>query len=790
MTIEFYRNSLTAPAGTLVTGVTPETGAAFVRTTANAAHAAPVIDSTGGRSRGNYAGNLALYSPTAATQDGESHKLTFDVVTNVGGIGVGTRCTANGGYFGYLSGGVFRIMRLKAGSYTQLTTISLAPAVGTHEIEIKATGTSTPVNLEIWYDGVSKGTFADTSADRWNVLAGVGLIHNVVDSDTTGMHASLSVGTQPDPIEGLVMSFNSPVSGYMFARTPLFTGTSGTVTAGYSYAGGTPTTIEARLVSSSGGPALPGFDWSTKVPAPSGGGGTMTFAAAPTGGPFYVQQRDSATPGTVVESNPFYIGARFPVAGQSPGLRAFTSGDSTLVPHPQLRVTSNLGTWNAANTATMNGAIAFGNAMIAALGCPVALMDYAVDGSGLVVVSNGARWVPSGSNAYVAFKAGLDAVGGLIEGMIWAQGEGDAIQTVSQTDYYNGLTTLFSTVRTDVAQPNLPIVLVTLGRRLDGTLADANSESIKSAQAQKCLDAFIARVDRMHLPVSGDNIHQLPPGFTAIYSAGAEAMKFLHGLPNSYRGPSITSVTQANATTFDVNLAHHAGNDITPVTGITGFSAIDPDAGNALIAVSSAARQSASTIRLVLASAPAAGKPLIRYLYGTNPAVTGAAKDNSALALPLEYNSGVVAQELNLASIGWTEGSETVAITGSTAVPGINATAEWTEGSETVAISATSTVSGVTAAAAWTEGGEVVHAALTSSAAPVAAVSAWVEGSEFISITAAATTSITAVAGWIESPESVVISIAGDRTYARAPSGDGYRPRIGARQIRPPAIQG
>ncbi len=642
-------DSFTDTVGVALTAHTGESGVTWTRTTATGAVSAPIVDSTGGRFRGTNAASSILYSNTVATVDGEYTEMVVDNLSNTGTYGVGVRCNATSGYYLVVGGGLARMLSMSGGTLTPRTSQARTHVVGQHIIKIQATGTGASVNVRTWFDGVELTAYTDSTGTRVTTLAGAGILLGGADSDSTGNHIVSITAEEPVPGAGLVMTWSSPVAGYVFPRLPMYTGTSGTISAIYGYTGGVPATIEARIVTSPGGSALSGFDWSTKVPTPSGGGGTMTFTSVPNGGPYYLQMRDSATPATVIEVGPMSVGARFAIIGQSPALKAFRTGDSTLTPDSALRVTGNIGSWIAADTATMNGAIAFGNDMITALGCPVALLDYAVDGSGLIVVSNGARWVPSGSNAYVAFKAGVDLIGGQIEGVVWAQGEGDAIQAVSQTDYYNGLTTLFSTIRTDLAQPTLPIVLVTLGRRLDGTLPDANSEAIKTAQALKCLDANVYRVDRMDLAVSGDNIHQTASGFTTIYQRASEAMKAAYGLVSQYRGPSITSVVPVTATTFDVNLTHRSGTDFTPTTGITGFSATDPGASNAVIAVTAAVRQSANVIRITLASTPVS-LPVIRYLYGTNPTVTSAVKGNDSLARPLEYAAGILAAALSVAT--------------------------------------------------------------------------------------------------------------------------------------------
>lgn len=106
------------------------------------------------------------------------------------------------------------------------------------------------------------------------------------------------------------------------------------------------------------------------------------------------------------------------------------------------------------------------------------------------------------------------------------------------------------------------------------------------------------------------------------------------GFNHIYRevGPQITGWKQTG-TKIDVPLLHDGGTDFTPTTGITGFTALDA-AGNAL-PVESAVRLHATMIRLMMSAETAVAN--LRYLYGRNPEVSGIVKDNSALALPMEY---------------------------------------------------------------------------------------------------------------------------------------------------------
>jgi hypothetical protein len=84
----------------------------------------------------------------------------------------------------------------------------------------------------------------------------------------------------------------------------------------------------------------------------------------------------------------------------------------------------------------------------------------------------------------------------------------------------------------------------------------------------------------------------------------------------------------------EVQIDHWGGNDITPVSGITGFSVLR---NGSPVGITSANRMSADRIRLTLASPiPMGTTAKLRYLWGSNPDTSALVKDNSSLALPLE----------------------------------------------------------------------------------------------------------------------------------------------------------
>ena len=122
----------------------------------------------------------------------------------------------------------------------------------------------------------------------------------------------------------------------------------------------------------------------------------------------------------------------------------------------------------------------------------------------------------------------------------------------------------------------------------------------------------------------------------------ANTIKYHFGDATYYRGPYIDSTYYSNEqhTEVVVRIKHRGGTDFTPASGITGFTITNDSVA---VQITAANRIAPDKIQLTLASAipgPDAGE--LRYMYGKEPKVTGAVKDNSPLALPLENTTSAI----------------------------------------------------------------------------------------------------------------------------------------------------
>lgn len=587
--------------------------------------------------------NCIYLTSGAATVDGESITASvqkFDATSCAVGPAIRGNLSTNSCYNVFWApDGTLALYRVVSSTMTQIASGTAAISNGTHTVKLQATGTGSSVLLEVFIDGSGTAalSFSDTDAARLATPGKFGVYLAGATGGGAGIHFN-DVNALDAAASTPTFTFTAPLNKTIHQRT---SGT-GTVKVSGTYTG-SPVMIEARLVAAGTNTPISGYDWSTKVASPSGSAFSFTFTGVPESLAWReVQVRDSANPGNVYVSGKVAVGALFASVNQSNVANFCYVGSSTLTANDSTSVYGRVGTWQAPNPSTMDGAITFLNSMVSTLGVACGWLDTAKSGTSLDA-GGFEPWLPTASSAtYAYFRDTVAALDGTVEGVISAAGENDANEGVSQANFYADLGLLFSAIRSDMSKPSLPIVMMTLGRVLIGGYAtDAQAQAIRLAQIQKAADSNIYRVDRVDLPLGGDNIHHTAAGYVSAGARCALAMKAAFGLVSQYRGPSYSVVEIISTTVYDVVLDHHSGTDFTPTTGITGFRVLD---GATPATISSAVRQAANRIRLTLSAAPAA-TPVVQYFYGIAPTVTGAALDNSALALPLEFNNGVTAAD-------------------------------------------------------------------------------------------------------------------------------------------------
>ena len=471
-----------------------------------------------------------------------------------------------------------------------------------------------------------------------------------VDSDVSGAarkQAKALPANTPEPEDalepvraaqkGTTIALNDLADGRIFQRQ----GRQADIIVSGVYTG-TLSGIEARVIRHGRVDAV--VPWTLIDDAPGNGIFLGLLSGVPEGG-WYALEVRAADDHSVLSKgqNRWGVGILVACIGQSNMKEWFFTG-TDLAAHSLLRRYSD-GGWHALDDRG-NGAIAFGNRLIARTGVPVGLMEYAVNGSGLHRKADWGTgyWEDTRPDSiYRRFIAGVAATGGRLEFVLWIQGEADAARGTVTTEDYQAALTRFVTrqVRRDITngstQAHLPFLVVAMVKRPDGR--DAPHQAIREAQravTEKVAECYLAATT-LDLENHGKQ-HLAPEAYTTMGRRVAQTVLHILGMEDYYRGPTVAAVRQHGERALDVTLQHHGGTDIFPETGITGWEVIDA-AGAAPI--QNVSRQDPRTIRILLARA-LQERAEVRYLYGAEPDARRPLRDNASLRLPLEAFRGGV----------------------------------------------------------------------------------------------------------------------------------------------------
>lgn len=244
-------------------------------------------------------------------------------------------------------------------------------------------------------------------------------------------------------------------------------------------------------------------------------------------------------------------------------------------------------------------------------------------------------------NAFDTFTTAVNATGYKPNFIMWSQGEADSDNIgseITRAQYKEYLLWVFSEFRN--LYGGVEIVIQCIGRRTAGYSNTGGIQTVREIQQE-----LATEYNWIHLGAEtydlalytgdGQNVHLADAGY--VIAAERNGNKFLalrgYSVSGSVNGMEITGATRAS-TVITVTVAHDAGTDFTPTTGIEGFTFFDDSTE---IAINAAVRTNATTITLTLNSAPT-GVETLYYGYDDMASLTVAnvVVDNSATALPLK----------------------------------------------------------------------------------------------------------------------------------------------------------
>ena len=262
---------------------------------------------------------------------------------------------------------------------------------------------------------------------------------------------------------------------------------------------GLPAAASPRLLDEAGVP----------VPGVSLVRGMLT--PVPAGGPYTVEV--DGPPGSRPERiGPLFVGDLWVLAGQS-NMEGRNDQEGAAAPHPKVAAMGLDGRWTQA-TDPIHGRSVFLDPIHAPTSIPpsqnsrdrdrgsgpgLAFATKMVDETGvpvgLIAAAKGAtpmrKWDPrlkgdGGDSLYGAMLRQIDRAGGRVKGVLWYQGEGDAIghrvwgeESSRYAERFEGL---ISGLRADLHDPRLPFFLVQIGRHVDPKSDPRGWSGVRSAQ--------------------------------------------------------------------------------------------------------------------------------------------------------------------------------------------------------------------------------------------------------------------------------------------------------------------
>ena len=356
----------------------------------------------------------------------------------------------------------------------------------------------------------------------------------------------------------------------------------------------------------------------TGTPTTAGAVNIVETLAGATGSP-----RTSSGVVTVV-SNAYAIG----FAGSSTPEKYFNT--FTGPSNARVTKTSNGTTYTPVGT-TAQGAATLGDALVTALNRDV---QFISSGSGGTTLS---EWEAAGSTLRAAFVNAINARGG-IDAAVIGVGFNDARldrSVTSVASHAAKLRSLYAKIRSETNLPNLPIFLLATQKYTEGNATSAaQTVMVRSAELLVAEDANNRLYAHVYDLAQIDGIHMANGEYTKHALRGAAQILARINGTAQVRGPKMLSAVAVSPTQTDVTIQYVSGSDFTPTSGLTGFR-VSIDSFATTLAISAAARQSATVVRLTHASTGASAVTAnVDYMATGAPVVTGTLYANTTPTTP------------------------------------------------------------------------------------------------------------------------------------------------------------
>ena len=278
----------------------------------------------------------------------------------------------------------------------------------------------------------------------------------------------------------------------------------------------------------------------------------------------------------------------------------------------------------------------FASTLTAATGVPIGLVACAHGGTSME------QWNPSkkdegGKSLYGSMLRQFQLAGGKVKGVLWYQGESDAMQKPEVVAAYPQVFTDFiAAVRADFNQPDLPFYLVQIGRFINSS-DPKKWNSVQDVQRripEQVANTAVVSVIDLELD---DSIHVGTQGMKRAGNRLAQiALRELFGQVGATT-PTLDRVTRGAGNTLVVKLkgvnmrmqslggfqsvppfGTAPGIGLRPARHIGGFSIVDAEGKKIPLIFEAAVGQSRDTVVLKLSSPPPKGASLW-YGHGLDP---------------------------------------------------------------------------------------------------------------------------------------------------------------------------
>ena len=393
--------------------------------------------------------------------------------------------------------------------------------------------------------------------------------------------------------------------------------------------------LRAAVMSSVTRLPLPGHDFADHAidlpAAPEGAFGAMDVAGVPAGGNYDVVLRlERASDGVAIGGGAIEsvaVGDTWLAAGQSNMSGYSGSLAGAEMPSDDVHLFANSGAWRLAaepmddGTDQVDGVSAeapahslqlrFAKEMSGALGVPIGIVPGPLGGTSLYAQwqrdasDPASRGTLYGSMLHRALLQGGEPP----RGILWMQGESDALALRGTAAYRDDLERLIAQYRSDLGSARLHAVVGQLGVFLSSDLVQWTA--IQEAQRQAALaDPGISLAVTIDQPLA-DPIHFSTAGYRAIGTRFAEAaLEELHGLPLDSRAELVSARVAAGGSAIELTY------DADVSGGVAGAYVVADAAGTPAVLLASA---SGRVVELLL-DRPLAAPATVGYGFLRDPA--------------------------------------------------------------------------------------------------------------------------------------------------------------------------